>query len=238
LTTLQCNNCDRTSHNLASTHKIKLTISPEMDCWSYALLPYTLYFLGGWQVCFLFQLLSDSMKAMSGRLTPLRGHGFIAMVCDGLLLHRYLASSDITQFKVICVQKRDTISPLDSINLPPLFNTPHPPLLQYNYYLWYYYLVVKSFPKQSIILVSETSTPTKWLNNWCKFCLHSLRHWEATKQKLCRICIFPSEVLCVEAWFCQIQSQLTGESRACIPVGLTKTWDGLVNWTMWWVTWA
>jgi len=24
---------------------------------------------------------------------------------------------------------------------------------------------------------------------------------------------------------------LTGEGRACIPVGLTKTWDGLINWT-------
>jgi len=23
--------------------------------------------------------------------------------------------------------------------------------------------------------------------------------------------------------------ELTGEGRACIPVGLTKTWDGLVN---------
>jgi len=24
--------------------------------------------------------------------------------------------------------------------------------------------------------------------------------------------------------------ELTGEGRACIPVDLTKTWDGLVNW--------
>jgi len=28
-----------------------------------------------------------------------------------------------------------------------------------------------------------------------------------------------------------IMVELTGEGRACIPVGLTKTWDGLVNWT-------
>jgi len=26
-----------------------------------------------------------------------------------------------------------------------------------------------------------------------------------------------------------ITVELTGEGRACIPVGLTKTWDGLVN---------
>jgi len=26
-----------------------------------------------------------------------------------------------------------------------------------------------------------------------------------------------------------IMVELTGEGRACIPVGLTKTWDGLVN---------
>jgi len=25
--------------------------------------------------------------------------------------------------------------------------------------------------------------------------------------------------------------ELTGEGKACIPVGLTKTWNGLVNWT-------
>jgi len=25
--------------------------------------------------------------------------------------------------------------------------------------------------------------------------------------------------------------EVTGEGRACIPVGLTKTWDGLVNYT-------
>jgi len=25
--------------------------------------------------------------------------------------------------------------------------------------------------------------------------------------------------------------ELTGEGKACIPVGLTKTWDGLINWT-------
>jgi len=28
-----------------------------------------------------------------------------------------------------------------------------------------------------------------------------------------------------------IMVELTGEGTACIPVGLTKTWDGLVNWT-------
>jgi len=29
--------------------------------------------------------------------------------------------------------------------------------------------------------------------------------------------------------FTFIMVELTGEGRACIPVGLTKTWDGLVN---------
>jgi len=27
-----------------------------------------------------------------------------------------------------------------------------------------------------------------------------------------------------------IMMKLTDEGRACIPVGLTKTWDGLINW--------
>jgi len=26
-------------------------------------------------------------------------------------------------------------------------------------------------------------------------------------------------------------TELTGEGRACIPVGLMNTWDGLINWT-------
>jgi len=31
--------------------------------------------------------------------------------------------------------------------------------------------------------------------------------------------------------FITIMVELTGEGRACIPVGLTKTWNGLVIWT-------
>jgi len=43
----------------------------------------------------------DPVKAMSGRLVPFRGHGFVGIVCNELGLHRQLASSDITQFGVI-----------------------------------------------------------------------------------------------------------------------------------------
>ena len=45
--------CDRISHNKASTHKIKLTFLPEMDCWSNTLSYSTLHFLQDWQVWFL-----------------------------------------------------------------------------------------------------------------------------------------------------------------------------------------
>ena len=40
-------------------------------------------------------------KAMSGRLAPLNGHGFVVMVCGELGLHRELANSVLSQFGVI-----------------------------------------------------------------------------------------------------------------------------------------
>ena len=72
-----------------------------MDCWPNTLLYSTLYFLQDWQVWFLWQLSSDPVKATSGRLVPLNGHGFVIMVCSELGLHRELANSVLSQFGVI-----------------------------------------------------------------------------------------------------------------------------------------
>jgi len=72
-----------------------------MDCWINTLSPCTLYFLVGWQVCLLLKLFPDPVKAMSGQLSPFKGHGYVGMVCKKLGLHRQVASSDITQFGVI-----------------------------------------------------------------------------------------------------------------------------------------
>ena len=86
---------------LFHTHKIKLTFLPEMDCWPNTLSHFTLYFLQDWQVWFLWQLSSDPVKATSGRLAPLNGHGFVMMVCSKLGLHRELTNSVLGQFGVI-----------------------------------------------------------------------------------------------------------------------------------------
>ena len=83
------------------TLKIKLTFLPEMDCWPNTLSYSTLYFLQDWQVWFLWQLSSDPVKATSGRLVPLNGHGFVIMVCSELGPHRELANSVLSQFGVI-----------------------------------------------------------------------------------------------------------------------------------------
>ena len=71
-----------------------------MDCWPNTLSYSTLYFLQDWQVWFLWQLSSDPVKATSGRLVPLNGHGFVIMVCSELGLHRELANSILSQFGV------------------------------------------------------------------------------------------------------------------------------------------
>ena len=84
------------------THKnSNLTFLPEMDCWSNTLSYSTLHFLQDCQVWFLQQLSSDPVKAMSGRLASLNGHGFVVMVCSELGLHRELAIGVLNQFGVI-----------------------------------------------------------------------------------------------------------------------------------------
>jgi len=71
----------------------------------------TLYFLVGWQFCFLLQLFPDPVKATSGQLAPFRGHGFVGIVvCNELGLHRQFVCSDITQLGVIWVQRGATKS--------------------------------------------------------------------------------------------------------------------------------
>ena len=72
-----------------------------MDFWSNTLSYSTLYFLQDWQVWFLEQLSSDTVKAPSGRLAPLNGHGFVVMVSSELGLHRELANGVLDQFGVI-----------------------------------------------------------------------------------------------------------------------------------------
>ncbi len=72
-----------------------------MDCWPNTLSYSTLCFLQDWQVWFLWQLSSDPVKATSGRLVPLNGHGFVIMMCSELGLHRELANSVLSQFGVI-----------------------------------------------------------------------------------------------------------------------------------------
>ena len=79
----------------------KTYVLPEMDCWSNTLSYSTLCFLQDWKVWFLQQLSSNPVKAMSGRLVPLNGHGFVVMVCSELGLHRELANSVLHQFGVI-----------------------------------------------------------------------------------------------------------------------------------------
>ena len=109
-----------------------------MDCWPNTLSYSTLYFLQDWQVWFLWQLSSDPVKATSGRLVPLNGHGFVIMVCSELGLHRELANSVLSQFGVIWGPWRAMESPnLASgfqssscfILYPYIKPTPHPPTL-------------------------------------------------------------------------------------------------------------
>ena len=95
-----------------------------MDCWSNTLSYSTLYFLQDWQVWFLQQISSDSVKATSGKLAPLNGHGFVVMVCSELGLHRELANSVLNQFRVILGTWRAMEGPLDSICLLTPFYTP------------------------------------------------------------------------------------------------------------------
>jgi len=58
-----------------------------------------------------------------------------------------------------------------------------------------------------------------------------LHYWTQEKQSIIStlyIGTYQTSTLFSELY---IMVELTGEGRACIPVGLTKTWDGLVNWT-------
>jgi len=138
----------------------------DFTCWPNALSFCTLYLAG----LLLLQLFSDPVKPMSRRLAPFRGYDFVGIVCNELGFHRQLASSDITQFGVIWVQKGATkahnlISGLHSSYSP--FNTPilSPPATyhSYCYHLWYYFPLEISCPKQGIIWVPETCIPTQWL---------------------------------------------------------------------------
>jgi len=74
---------------------------------------------------------------------------------------------------------------VSGLRLPPPFSTPvlsspathHP----YYYHLWYYYSL--KLPKirhnlGSRKLYTHTMIANRWMNNWCKFCLHSLWHWK------------------------------------------------------------
>ena len=98
-----------------------------MDCWPNTLSYSTLYFLQDWQVWFLWQLSSHPVKATSGRLVPLNGHGYVIMVCSELGLHRELANSVLSQFGVIEGHGgpwRAQTWPLDSNCLLASFYTP------------------------------------------------------------------------------------------------------------------
>jgi len=138
-----------------------------MDCWINTLSPCTLYFLIGWQVCFLLELFPDLMKAKSGQLAPFKGHGFVGMVCNELGLHRQLSNSDIPQFGVIWLRRGVTkghnlvfglYTSSSSIQCSYIKPTPLPLLLPP-----VYHPPNKSCQKQGIIWVSETCTPTQWL---------------------------------------------------------------------------
>ena len=110
-----------------------------MDCWPNTLSHSTLYFLQDWQVWFLWQLSSDPVKATSGRLAPLNGHGFVIMVCSELGLHRELTNSVLGQFGVILGPWGAQTWPLDSNRLLTPFYTrilrpPSTPTLPPYYY--------------------------------------------------------------------------------------------------------
>jgi len=169
-----------------------------MDCWLSSCTP---YFLGGWQVCFLLQLFPDTVKAMSWQLVPFRGDGFVGKL--------FVMNWDFTDSLLTVVSlnlgyreepQKDITRSLDSIYLPSPFNTPilSPPttpitttcdIITHS----------KKLPKIKHNLgVRNLYTHTnRWMNNWCKFSLHSLRHWEATTQWLLKISVSPNEALWV-----------------------------------------
>jgi len=100
---------------------------------------------------------------------------------------------------------------LDSIHLPPPYNTPTlsppssllllPEILLPALHKTRHKLGVRN-------LYTHTMIANRWMNNWCKFCLHGLRYWEAAIQWLLKISISPNKALCVGAGFCQIQSHI------------------------------
>jgi len=111
------------------------------------------------------------------------------------------------------VSQRAITWSLNSVRLRPPFNTPilnPPPLLLppvISLPAWKklsktrHNLYVKNF-------YTHTMVANRWMNNWCKFCLHSLRSWETITQWLLKISISPNKALCVEARLCQFQSHI------------------------------
>jgi len=149
-----------------------------MDCWSNTLSPYTLYFLEERRFAFCCSFFLQPQVDMA--LLEL-----CAMNWDSLPT---VISLNLEWF--VCREEppRAITWSLDSNYLPPPFNTPnlspsttcHPLSL-----LLRYYPLKKSCLKQGIIWVLVT---TQWLLiDWCKFCLHSLRHWKATTEWLLKI---------------------------------------------------
>jgi len=88
------------------------------------------------------------------------------MVCSKLGLHR-----ELTQWWFVMIKP-----------------TRHTPPLYY-YTLWYYYLLEKTYQKKMSNLgvrnlYTHTMIANRWMNNWYKFCLHSVWHWNNYYLKL------------------------------------------------------
>ena len=150
------------------------------------------------------------------------------MVCSELGLHIELANSILSQSGVILGPWRAQTWPLDPNRLltsyyTPILRPPSTPTLPPYYYPHPPTLLLppvillparKKMLKTGQIL-GIRNVYTHWviasehMNNWCKFCLHSCRHWEVITQWFLKIAISPNKALCVEALFCQIQSHLT-----------------------------
>ena len=153
------------------------------------------------------------------------------MVCSELGLHRELANSVLSQFGVIWGPWRAMESPnlasgfqssSYSILYPYIKTTvhPHPPTLLLPSVILL--PARKKLLKTGQILgirnvYTHSVIASEQMNNWCKFCLHSCRHWEVITQWFLKIAISPNKALYVEALFCQIQSQMcTSTCLYCI----------------------
>ena len=123
------------------------------------------------------------------------------MVCSELGLHRELANSVLSQFGVILGPWRAQTWPLDSNRLLTSFYTrilrpPSTPTLPPYYYPHPPTLLLppvillparKKLLKTGQILgirnvYTHSVIASDQMNNWCKFCLHSCRHWEVITQ--------------------------------------------------------